>query len=183
MGMIRENGYRVYDSKYKPGRDGRSNLLFDDEGALSGHADFHVTDREESSDASAIPDEVVDLIVKVFAAAGAVAVSYLAARGVRRAVLNARAKRAEQDAAAESTTELEAGEQAAVLVAGEDLESPAPAEELDADDLLIEEIHAVIEDSRGSVQDYQDRRAVAVEQSTVDDARATRLTKRRSTRG
>lgn len=50
-------------------------------------------------------------------------------------------------------------------------------EELDADDLLIDETRAVIEDSKGAVKDYQDRLVVAVEEGTVSEVRGTRSTR------
>ncbi|MBD9699798.1 hypothetical protein IGS67_09880 [Flavimobilis sp. GY10621] len=81
MAMKREYGYREYDDSLRPGKGGESNLLFDSDGNLAGHAPFCGSTEDPEDDTNDSSDEPEDtsllpvisgLALVVTAAAGGV---------------------------------------------------------------------------------------------------------------
>lgn len=98
MATFREYGYREYDEDLTPGAGGRSNLLFNGDGELTGHADFHALEREPETADTDSADVDPDLIAKVVAVVGVavvlVGVGHAAVAAGRRLALYVRSKRA-----------------------------------------------------------------------------------------
>lgn len=90
MGTTREWGYREYDDDLTPGKDGASNLLFDDGGRLVAHAPFFKSDAESDTDLGDIATLPTDIdeskdsnVTRLVVAAGALAALAAIGGGVK----------------------------------------------------------------------------------------------------
>lgn len=131
-------GYRDVPDGLAPGKDGLSNLLFDGDGKLVTHADFHAANPTESGgEPHASPadrDEATEFLVRLGVAL-AVAGGTWGARRITRAIKERRERHAR---GAETLVEMES--EAAD-------EADTATAQLDEQDALIAEVHSLVSDA------------------------------------
>ncbi len=171
MGVKREYGYREYPDDLTPGKDGESNLLFNPDGVLTTHADFHRTEADEDADGSRTSASPVARDLKIMAAGAAVAViGAVVAKATKRALIAIRARRhAESDTQTQPNTQ-DGGDHAAVVSA---------EAEGDEQDALIEEVTSLCADGPATTQGTPKRPAVGEPVLEADEDRAKPRARRR----
>ena len=171
MGVTREYGYREFSDDLTPGKGGKSNLLFNPEGELTAHADFHRTEADEDAGGSRDSASPVARDLRIMVAGAAVAViATVVVKATKRALIAIRARRH-----AESDTQIQPNTQDS-----EDHATVVPAEaERDEQDALIEEVTSLCADGPATARKTP-RRPDAVEPVLeADEERAKPRTPRR----
>lgn len=169
MGVIREYGYREYSDDLTPGKGGESNLLFNPEGELTTHADFHRTDAHEEEGGSRDSASPISSDLRS-AAVGAVVlvIGFAVVKVSKRALTAIRARR---------RTEPETHE-------AEDQSAAVPAEaERDEQDALIEEVTSLCAEGPATTQEAPTRPAAANTALESHEAERTEARPRRRLSG
>lgn len=171
MGVKREYGYREFSDDLTPGKGGRSNLLFNPEGELTAHADFHRTEADEDAGGSRDSASPIARDLKIMAAGAAVAViGAVVLKATKRALIAIRARRhAESDTQTQPYTQ-DSEDQAAVV--------PTEAER-DEQDALIEEVTSLCADGPETTQERPKRPAAGDPVLEADDDGAKPRPRRR----
>lgn len=171
MGVTREYGYREYSDDLTPGKGGKSNLLFNPEGELTAHADFHRTEADEDAGGSRDGASPVPRDLKSAAVGAALVIVCLAVVKVsKRALIAIRARRhAEPDTQTQPDTHDAEDQPTAV---------PAKAER-DEQDALIEEVTSLCADGPPTAQTRPTRPDAVEPVLEADEERAKPRTRRR----